>query len=151
LAVGDLVKGFSYDGGFVLDLADIMETDIPLVARPVKDVGVAAGNIVAFQDQHFFTGIPGEQSRGGETTDPGADDNGVPGLVKGQVMKVRATHVDIVYIRLGPNVVNVNISGFSLSKSAHRPYHHGHLKRAFLQAALALNRILIEHVMGGMR
>ena len=83
LAVGDLVKGFSYDGGFVLDLADIMETDIPLVARPVKDVGVAAGNIMAFQDQHFFTGIPGEQSRGSETTDPGADDNGIPGLVKG--------------------------------------------------------------------
>jgi len=58
-----VVKGSSYDGGLLLDLADIMKTNVPLVARPVKDLGITTGRIMAFQDQHFFAAMPGEQGR----------------------------------------------------------------------------------------
>jgi AcrR family transcriptional regulator len=39
---------------------------------------------------------------------------------------------------LGQNVADVNISCLALSMKADRPYHHGQLKQALFQAALAL-------------
>ena len=60
-----------------MELADIMQADVPFVAGPLEDVGVASRHIVPLQNQHSPAGSFGQQCRGGERTDAGADDDDI--------------------------------------------------------------------------
>ena len=42
-----------------VDVADVVDADVPVVAGPVEDVGEAAGGVVALEDQHLAMGVAG--------------------------------------------------------------------------------------------
>jgi len=85
LAGGDVVEGAA-DGGVVLHLADVVEADVPVEAGATEGVGVAAGLVVALEDEDAFAGVEGEEDGGGEASDAGADDDGVPLVGEGGLL-----------------------------------------------------------------
>ena len=60
-----------------LNVTDVVHADVPLVARPVEDVRVAAERVVALEDEHALARVAGEKGGGAEAADAGADDDGV--------------------------------------------------------------------------
>ncbi len=74
---GDLVEE-PPDGGLgVVNLADIVQTDVPVIVLALEHMGEAAGLGVALQDQNPLFGAFCEQSGNPETADARPDDDGV--------------------------------------------------------------------------
>ena len=59
LAAGKIVERSAQRGYRILKLADVMDTNIPGVARAIEAVGVTACRVVALEHQNFLAGVFG--------------------------------------------------------------------------------------------
>ena len=56
-------------------VADVMDSDVPLVPGAVEHVGVAAGGVVPFEDEYLLPAVLGQHRGTGKPTDPRSDDD----------------------------------------------------------------------------
>ena len=66
------------------DIADIMDTDVPLIAIALVGVRVSTRCVVLFEDAHALTEI-GQESRRGKAAHPGSNDDHV--IVRRQAIR----------------------------------------------------------------
>ena len=60
-----------------LQLAEVVDPDVPLVARAPKDVCIAAQRVVPFEDEDALAAVLGQQRCRPEAADSGTDHDGV--------------------------------------------------------------------------
>ena len=94
LAVAEVIERAAEQRVRAVDVADVVDADVPLVGRAVERVGEATGGVVALEHQHALVRVAREQAGGGEPAEPGADHDRVPAPRAGigdAVLLVRST------------------------------------------------------------
>ena len=83
---GKEVEQLSFEGSR-LEIADIVQADVPGRAVATKDVGLPTSFEVLLQHQDALAGDPGEKPRRAQTADPRSDDDRIPPLGHGSSPK----------------------------------------------------------------
>ncbi len=75
-AVADVVEHRAH-GGAGCHVADVVHPDVPVVARAVERVRVAARGVVPLEDEHLLPAVLGQHGGAGKPADSRSDDDGV--------------------------------------------------------------------------
>jgi len=69
LCLGDKIEGAPQLRIRILNPSNIVEADIPLVARAVKHMGTTAGDVMAFEHENAFPGVAREEGGARQAAD----------------------------------------------------------------------------------